>query len=98
VAASAAAAAEAEVASNTVNNTLDLAALFGSLGETPGYKQGVLLERCRVLEVGVVTHSRGCQIGYMCDQNSTYGLRSLPGGVRLVTWGPRWPSSSCTVL
>jgi hypothetical protein len=27
----------------------------------------------------------GCQIGYMCDQNSTYGLRSLPGGVRLVT-------------
>jgi hypothetical protein len=28
----------------------------------------------------------GCQIGYMCDQNSTYGLHSLPGGVRLVTW------------
>ena len=22
----------------------------------------------------------GCQIGYMCDQNSTYGLHSLPGG------------------
>jgi hypothetical protein len=28
----------------------------------------------------------GCQIGYTCDQNSTYGLHSLPGGVRLVTW------------
>jgi WD40 repeat protein len=27
----------------------------------------------------------GCQIGYTCDQNSTYGLHSLPGGVRLVT-------------
>ena len=28
-----------------------------------------------------------CQIGYMCDQNSTYGLHSPPGGVqRLVTW------------
>jgi hypothetical protein len=28
----------------------------------------------------------GCQIGFMCDRNSTYGLHSLPGGVRLVTW------------
>jgi hypothetical protein len=28
----------------------------------------------------------GCQIGHMCDQNSTYGLHSLPRGVRLVTW------------
>jgi hypothetical protein len=28
----------------------------------------------------------GCQVGYMCDQNSTYGLHSLPGGVRLVSW------------
>jgi hypothetical protein len=23
----------------------------------------------------------GCQIGHWCDQNSTYGLHSLPGGV-----------------
>jgi hypothetical protein len=28
----------------------------------------------------------GCQICYMCDQNSTYGLHSLPGGVRFVTY------------
>jgi hypothetical protein len=26
------------------------------------------------------------KIGYMSDQNSSYGLRSLPGGDRLVTW------------
>jgi hypothetical protein len=32
----------------------------------------------------------GCQIGYMRDQNSTYGLHSLPGGVRFVTWTPYW--------
>jgi hypothetical protein len=31
----------------------------------------------------------GCQIGYMCDQNSTYGLHSLPGCVRLVTCATR---------
>jgi hypothetical protein len=27
----------------------------------------------------------GCQISYVCDQNSTYGLALTPGGVRLVT-------------
>jgi hypothetical protein len=30
----------------------------------------------------------GYQVGYVCDQNSTYGLHSLPGGVRLDTWTP----------
>jgi hypothetical protein len=31
----------------------------------------------------------GCQIGHMCDQNSTYGMPPLPGGVRLVTCATR---------
>jgi hypothetical protein len=32
----------------------------------------------------------GCQIGYMCDQNLTYGLHSLPGGgVRFGTCATR---------
>jgi hypothetical protein len=39
----------------------------------------------RVPFVGLALTPGGCQIGCMCDQNSTYGLRSLPGrGVRLV--------------
>jgi hypothetical protein len=37
------------------------------------------------LDLWVALTPGGCQIGYMCDQNSTYGLRSLPGGVRFVT-------------
>jgi hypothetical protein len=37
----------------------------------------------------------GCQIGYMCDQNLTYGLRSLPGGVRLVTRATRTRLMGC---
>jgi hypothetical protein len=35
---------------------------------------------------GVARTPGGCQLGYMGDQNSTYGLRSLPGDVRLVAW------------
>jgi hypothetical protein len=38
------------------------------------------------LDLWVALTPGGCQIGYMCDQNSTYGLHSLPGVVRLVTW------------
>jgi hypothetical protein len=37
------------------------------------------------LDLWVALTPGGCQIGCMCDQNSTYGLHSLPGGVRLVT-------------
>ena len=50
------------------------------------------LPRVRHLQLQLVPRGRvaltpgGCQIGYMGDQNSTYGLHSLPGGVRLVTW------------
>jgi hypothetical protein len=33
--------------------------------------------------VGLPLTPGGCQIGYVCDQNSTDGLHSLPGGVRL---------------
>jgi hypothetical protein len=45
------------------------------------------------LHLWVALTPGGCQIGYMGDQNSTYGLHSLPGGVRLVTWTPYWLSS-----
>jgi hypothetical protein len=38
----------------------------------------------------------GCQIGYMCDQNSTYGLHSLPGGVRLATCATITRLMGCT--
>jgi hypothetical protein len=38
------------------------------------------------LDLWVALTPGGRQIGYTCDQNSTYGLHSLPGGVRLVTW------------
>jgi hypothetical protein len=44
--------------------------------------------------VGLFTPG-GCQIGYTCDQNSTYGLRSLPGGVRLVTCATRTRLVGC---
>jgi hypothetical protein len=37
------------------------------------------------LDLWVALTPGGCQIGYMGDQNSTYGLHSLPGCVRLVT-------------
>ena len=36
------------------------------------------------LDLWVALTPRGCQVGYMCHQNSTYGLHALPGGVRLV--------------
>jgi hypothetical protein len=35
------------------------------------------------LDLWVGTHSRGCQIGYTCDQNSTYGLALGPGGCQV---------------
>jgi hypothetical protein len=41
-----------------------------------------------------LTPRRGCRLGHMRDQNSTYGLRSLPGGVGLVAMEPYWLSSS----
>jgi hypothetical protein len=37
------------------------------------------------LDLWVALTPGGCQMGYTCDQNSTYGLHSLPGGVSLVT-------------
>jgi hypothetical protein len=45
--------------------------------------------------VGLFTPGR-CQIGYTCHQNSTYGLHSLPGGVRLVTRATRTRLMGCT--
>jgi hypothetical protein len=47
------------------------------------------LRRVPVQRVGLSLTPGKCQIGYMCDQNSTYGLHSLPGGVKiryLFTW------------
>jgi hypothetical protein len=38
------------------------------------------------LDLWVALTPGGCQIGHMCDQNSTYGSHSLPGDVRLGTW------------
>jgi hypothetical protein len=43
------------------------------------------LRRRHRRRVGMPLTPGGCQMGYMCDQNSTYGLHSLPGGVRWVT-------------
>jgi hypothetical protein len=52
--------------------------------------RGVLLMPYAQLVTGGVALTPGrCQIGHMCDQNSTYGLHSLPGGVRLVTCATR---------
>jgi hypothetical protein len=51
----------------------------------------------RLRQLGLALHSRGvsdrCS---MCDQNSTYGLHSLPGGVRLVTCATRTRLMGCT--
>jgi hypothetical protein len=40
------------------------------------------------LDLWVALTPGGCQIVYMCDQNSTYGLHSLLGGFRLWLHGP----------
>jgi hypothetical protein len=38
------------------------------------------------LDLWVARTPGGCRIAYVCDQNSTYGLHALPGGVGLLTW------------
>jgi hypothetical protein len=40
-------------------------------------------ERRRPQRGAALTPGRGCQIGYTCDHNSTYGLHSLPGGCQI---------------
>jgi hypothetical protein len=48
------------------------------------------------LDLWVALTPGGCQVGCMGDQNSTYGLHSLPGGGRLVAWATRTRLMGCT--
>jgi hypothetical protein len=73
-----AASAAAEWMDNTSTAAVPAAAAGGPPRSTPS--------RGTRYQVGVALTPGGCQICYMCDQNSTYGLHSLPGGVRLVAW------------